>query len=222
MEKDLLFKSLGNLGYPLFEYDKTPDENEVLAEIAKSSELRFWEGFPIILARLMETKKFNYDKTKEYLDGQKHRKNLHFLLTVSFALFRFLGLKTKPPSQLIKNGSVDNARITVFQLNFKKSVEISEGDIKLSPSRLITAFKNYTAQPKWNVRDYLALKDDFDLEHSLSQIFSRKQRELLFKRLHGEKMTKTEQEYYSRSVKKKLIALANPDLHKLASKLINR
>ena len=222
MDKNLLIKRLKDLGYPLFDSSSIVNGNEVLAEIAKSKEPRFWEGFPIVLAHLLDTKKFNYDKMKEYLDGQKHRINLHFLLTVSFALFRFLGLKTKPPSQLIKNGSVNNNGITDFQLNFKKSVEISGGDIKLSPSRLITAFKNYTAQPKWNVRDYLALKDDFDLEHSLSQIFSRKQRELLFKRLHGEKMTKTEQEYYSRSVKKKLIALANPDLHKLASKLINR
>jgi hypothetical protein len=40
------------------------------------------------------------------------------------------------------------------------------------------------------------------------------------KKLKGEKMTKTEREYFSRSVKKKVLALANPDLHKLATRLV--
>ena len=49
-----------------------------------------------------------------------------------------------------------------------------------------------------------------------------KQKELFMKRLKGEKMTKTEREYYSRSVKKKVQALANSDLHKLATTLIKK
>ena len=35
-------------------------------------------------------------------------------------------------------------------------------------------------------------------------------------------MTKTEQEYYSRSVKKKVLALANAELHSLARKLLEQ
>jgi len=35
-------------------------------------------------------------------------------------------------------------------------------------------------------------------------------------------MTKTESEYFSRSVKKKVVALANSDLHKLATTLIKK
>jgi len=34
------------------------------------------------------------------------------------------------------------------------------------------------------------------------------------------KLSKTETEYFSRVVKKKLLALANPDLHRLARRLI--
>lgn len=33
-------------------------------------------------------------------------------------------------------------------------------------------------------------------------------------------MTKTEKEYYSRAVKKKVVALANPELHRLAQRLM--
>jgi len=39
------------------------------------------------------------------------------------------------------------------------------------------------------------------------------------KKLRSEKMTKTEREYYSRAVRKKVLALANADLHVLAVKL---
>jgi hypothetical protein len=66
------------------------------------------------------------------------------------------------------------------------------------------------------------MKDEFDLEYALSQVFSKKQKELFLKKLKGEKMTKTEREYFSRSVRKKALALANPDLHNLATKLFKK
>jgi len=53
-------------------------------------------------------------------------------------------------------------------------------------------------------------------------MFSPKQKELFKKRLEGLPLTKTEQEYYSRSVKKKVVALANADLHGLARKLLEK
>ncbi|MFH1877188.1 MAG: hypothetical protein ABH883_00065, partial [Candidatus Omnitrophota bacterium] len=61
---------------------------------------------------------------------------------------------------------------------------------------------------------------ELSLEYALSQIFSPKQKNLFFKKLRGEKMTKTEQEYYSRAVKKKITALSNSRLHKLAQKIL--
>jgi hypothetical protein len=57
---------------------------------------------------------------------------------------------------------------------------------------------------------------------ALSQVFSPKQSELFRKKLEGLPMTKTEQEYYSRSVKKKVLALANAELHALARKLLEQ
>jgi hypothetical protein len=54
------------------------------------------------------------------------------------------------------------------------------------------------------------------------QMLSPKQKELFKKRLEGLPLTKTEQEYYSRSVKKKVVALANAELHGLARKLLEK
>jgi hypothetical protein len=64
------------------------------------------------------------------------------------------------------------------------------------------------------------VKEEFGLEYSLSQVFSPKQKELFLKKLKGEVLTKTEKEYFSRAVKKKVQALANADLHRLARKLL--
>jgi hypothetical protein len=54
----------------------------------------------------------------------------------------------------------------------------------------------------------------------LSQLFSPKQKESFQKRLKEEVLNKTEKEYYSRRVIKKVSALANPELHRLAQKLM--
>jgi len=87
-------------------------------------------------------------------------------------------------------------------------------------SEVVNTFKNYFKHAELNFKDYVNMKDDFELEYSLSKLFSNKQKELFMKKLKGEKMTKTEREYFSRSVKKKLLALANSDLYKLATKLV--
>lgn len=62
--------------------------------------------------------------------------------------------------------------------------------------------------------------EELSLEYALSQMFSPKQKELFKKKLEGLPLTKTEKEYYSRTVKKKVVALANPELHRLAQKLM--
>lgn len=56
----------------------------------------------------------------------------------------------------------------------------------------------------------------------LSTLFPPKQKELVLKKLNGEPLTKTEQEYYSRIVKKKLEALANSEIRKIASSLTKK
>jgi len=45
---------------------------------------------------------------------------------------------------------------------------------------------------------------------------------LFQKKLAGTPLSKTEGEYYSRTVKKKLAALANAELHSLARKLLEQ
>jgi hypothetical protein len=60
-----------------------------------------------------------------------------------------------------------------------------------------------------------------DLDRYMDQIFSSKQKELFLKKLNKGALTKTEKEYFSRVVKKKVSALADPELHSLSKKLLN-
>lgn len=60
------------------------------------------------------------------------------------------------------------------------------------------------------------------LTRFLDLLFPDKQKELIFKRLEHRHLTKTEREYYSRVVKKKLVAVADPELQELAGLLTQR
>ncbi len=57
------------------------------------------------------------------------------------------------------------------------------------------------------------------LDLHLNTLFAPKQKELILKKLEGEPFTKTEQEYYSRVVKKKLDALADSKVTRIAKSL---
>lgn len=91
----------------------------------------------------------------------------------------------------------------------------------MSAQRLKTVFNNYFNQAQNKLNELLLVKDELSLEYSLSQVFSPKQKELFLKKLKREKLTKTEREYFSRVVKKKVLALANPELHRLSQKLLD-
>ena len=60
------------------------------------------------------------------------------------------------------------------------------------------------------------------LDIYLDRLFSPKQKELIFKKRNGLAFTKTEREYYSRIVRKKLEAIANEEVGKIARSLITK
>jgi len=64
-------------------------------------------------------------------------------------------------------------------------------------------------------------KRESSFQDALSELFTEKQKELLFKVLNKETLTKTEKEYFSRVVKKRLKALRNPDLQLAATTLLD-
>jgi len=220
MKKPTLLKRIKELGYPLFEAEKSVDVNETLAEVVKSRDLRLWEGFPLLLANSLERDLFDYKVTQMHLKNLYERKHLQYLTMMSLALYEYLKLKFSYIDKLYNSNYFNKNLFHEFIECLKEKQDLKLNNRQLSSVRVINTFKNYFKQAEINFKDYIGLKDEFDLEFALAQVFSKKQKELFMKKLKGEKMTKTEREYFSRSVKKKVLALANSDLHKLAIKLI--
>ncbi|MBZ0166498.1 MAG: hypothetical protein K8I00_06795, partial [Candidatus Omnitrophica bacterium] len=91
----------------------------------------------------------------------------------------------------------------------------------LAAQRVKNSFESYLSYKNMQQEKLSAKFKEMSMEYALSQIFPAKQKELFKKRLNREKMTKTEREYYYRVVKKKAQALANPELHRMAQKIMD-
>jgi len=220
MNKKAVLEKAKSLGYPLFEVEETIDANKILAEIVESEDLRLWEGFPVMLANSLEKDLFDFDGILDYLSRNQEREHFLNLVMISIALYDFLELRLSFADQVYQSNYFNKNRYKEFLKGFKQKKYFVALGKELSSDRLVNTFKNYFRRADLDLKEFTEMQDEFELEFALSQIFSKKQKELFFKKLKSEKLTKTEREYYSRSVRKKVLALSNSDLHKLALRLV--
>ncbi|OGL92097.1 MAG: hypothetical protein A3I43_03255 [Omnitrophica WOR_2 bacterium RIFCSPLOWO2_02_FULL_50_19] len=216
-----LYNKLTELGFPLFHNKEPRDANGTLAEMAKSTDLRLWEGFPVVLANSAEKGLLDYGDAKRLLDDNRDKNNLDRLAAMSLALYKNLSLKfywTKKLQEKLPAGS--GGLLKEYLAKLKDAADFKVGEKTMSPARLKNVFNNYYKQASSGLSDLLSTKEQFGLEFAMSQVFSPKQKELFLKKLHNEKLNKTEREYYSRVVRKKVQALANSELNNLAQKLM--
>jgi hypothetical protein len=221
--EDLVF-NLGRLGYSLV----TPDVQEVgedqvvelLAELVDSKDLRLVEGFPVVLANCAQ-RGMNLDFAAllaKHKPRSLKRQDLEKLLLASSDLLTRQGLE-KPKG--LEKVSV-SLRAKYGDLLAADLLTLGR-KVSLSTERLRNALRRYSANMETSRSRRKKEKDkqrrSFQLSYYLSTLFSPKQKELVLKKLNGEPLNKTEQEYFSRTVKKKLEALANPEVKKVAAAL---
>ncbi len=221
MKNSDLRKRVSALGFALFGTEEGQNANLTLAEMVKSSDLRFWEGFPVVLANSAEQGLFNYKKVAGYLKHPSDKACLSSLTAMSLALYKFFNLKFSWAEELFESLSKERKKecAELFE-ELKVDKEFTVSGRQMSAQRLKTVFSNYFTQSRAKLNDLLLVKDELSLEYALAQVFSPKQKELFLKRLRREKFTKTEKEYFSRVVKKKVLAVANPELHRLSQRLL--
>lgn len=226
-----LNERVAKLGFPVFEIDPKSETNRTLAEVVQSKDKRLWEGFPVMLANAMDANLFDYEQLRNtFLHSNAEVSKLHCLMALSLALYRVSDLDeawTEHLRQYVRREEGPEPEDFVEKL--KNESEFRVCGRHMSSERLLTAFRNYyahalsdagTGKTHRFVSELLSAKLVSDLDYSLSQVFSAKQKQLVLKKFRGEKLTKTEKEYFSRAVKKKLLALANQELHQLATKLL--
>ena len=218
-----LEKKLSDLGLPLMEVEKQEDVNQTLAEVVESDNVRYWEGFPVLLVSAAKTGNFNAQEVEAYFAGKADRRKWRALLKMSVALYPVMKKYFEFARQMEKGLSAEESK---WVEEFRKKARMRTNDNfvlenkKFSFLRLKTLLDNYMQEESFKERKMQAKHDELSLEYAFSQLFSPKQKELFKKKLGGEPLTKTEKEYFSRAVKKKVLALANPELHRLAQKLL--
>ena len=221
MNDNNLLKRLGTLGFPLLASEKEEDANLALADLVESGDLRLWEGFPVVLANSAERGLFDYHTALKYLKGHSDKLYLQLLLALSLSFYEASKLKFAWHKRLYGFLNKEGRRqYGNYLLAFKNNQELDLRGKLLSSQRVKANFNNYSRQAQEGFRDFLSVNDELGLEYALSQVFPPKQKELFLKKLRHEKLTKTEREYFSRVVKKRVLALANSELHRLSQKLL--
>jgi len=221
MANNKLFENLDRLGFSLMEPKEDFNANKTLAEVVQSKNTRLWEAFPVLLANAAHEYSFDKDQVLKNLTTREDQESFQDLLLLSLALYQYYHLSFDWSNQLKKQLSDRDA---VLLQKFRNN--IAHGDIfyvgkkRFIPDRLFEIFNNYFKKDAEKTKQLKEKYEELSLEYALSQVFSPKQKELFKKKLNGEPLNKTEREYYSRAVKKKVSALANPNLHRLAQKLM--
>lgn len=216
--------SLAQFGFPLAKAPKT-DPNELLKTIAQSDDPRLLEGFPVVLAHALnqDPSKLALDRTEASLKGSPGRERFQRLVGLSLALFDLYSLL--PGGRRLKV-SLATSETAEIGLNLARNQPVSLGeDIELDSPSLKNTFLQRVVHARTPVSsesgDRKGFKEDSRKEYHLSLLMSPRQKDLLYKKVYGESMTKTEREYFSRVVKKKLQALVDPDLNRLALKALS-
>ncbi|MDP8213086.1 MAG: hypothetical protein P9X22_07365 [Candidatus Zapsychrus exili] len=218
MDKKELTKKLNKLGLPLFETSEEFDVNKALSEVVLSNEPRFLEGFPVLLANAAKNYDFDYDMVEQLLPSEDDKESFRYLFLLSLSLYKSYHLKFSWTNKYYENLDDDDRQEMV---RFRNYLAYNSGNFLvykhlLSPQRVKNTFQSYFSEEALESQKKRAKHEELSLEYALSQVFSPKQKELFLKKVNGEKLSKTEKEYYSRAVKKKVVALANSELNSLA------
>jgi len=175
-----------------------------------------------VLMNAVKDNKFNFNSVASSLN-EADRKRLHSLVLLSLTLYKYYHLSPSWMGRFKEN--LTNADKNTLN-NFRKLLDhhnsVNFAGMDFQTDRLKKTFELYFEKEAENSKQKKEKDQELSLEYSLSQMFSPRQKELLKKKLEGLSLTKTEREYYSRTVKKKVVALANAELHRLAQQLSQR
>jgi len=216
MKKSDLIDSLAGLGFPLMipEKKKSPEDiSRILKELAMSDDVRLIEGFPVVLAYCI-CNGFELDMNLLISGTPELLENLEKLIWISAELLKKKDIELPEGLQAAVLKIKDK-----YDDLFSHEVILLNHGIHLSSERLHTIFLRYSEDLGKN--GYLKQEQEkqheaFKLHLFLSRLFSPKQKEIILKKYKGEPLNKTEQEYYSRKIKKKLEAVCNKEVRKIA------
>ncbi|MFO7599926.1 MAG: hypothetical protein R6X27_08975, partial [Candidatus Desulfacyla sp.] len=226
MRTEDIIKGLWNLGRTSTQNGENQVEEakiiEVLDALFASGDLALIELIPILLSLFFQSG-FSVNLTPLFdrygIDSQQSETIQKFLL-ITLSLLKEENLP-------LPAGSIDQETLLKKRWGDLVSSHVLElgNGISLQINRLREVFRQFAGQPpeaqpvRIEEEQGAVTPPPPQIHRHLRLLFSAKQEELILKKLNGEPLTKTEREYYSRVVKKKLKALADKNLQELASRL---
>ena len=149
-------------------------------------------------------------------------KRLLFFVALSLVLYENMGVSSPWVMLLHDFFKKENLEdlYREFYANFVKQNQLTFKEPSFHfKMRTADLRRNFTAavssgRARWG--QALAVQRDEDVDELFSRLFAPGQRAILKKMLHHEELTKTERETFSRVVKKKLLAIIDPECQRVA------
>lgn len=225
LEKQLLLRDLDRYGYSLVQPESS-NASETLSRMLRSDEGRLLEGIPVVLTNvLMNKHKLDLEDFEESLPNALQRR---FRILAALTYF-FLLLVPDSDYARTQLGKYLKKREPALLEQVQQKVDAGQafnlaGGVSLDSQRLQNTYENYVVSQLIQSEENLSKKLDSQRQmtflESLAELFTERQRLLLFKQLNKEQLSKTEREYYSRTIKPRLKALSNKDVRSLAAALL--
>lgn len=233
-KKRALLDDLDKLGYGLFRPEEKIDLQETLKSLVESNDPRLCESFPIVIYNCsMNKNEPNYcdfsSVVKSFRENKENREAFLQLLYLSLLTFKLFNEKEHLASDLNKlfeKKHVLTRFRKTFDSKFVDSSNVDVGNTRLNLGRMKNIFLNFLIAKEENeqktLSETLEFRKNLQTELFLSRLFPPKQKEIIKKKLRGEKLNRSEAQYYSRVIKKRLKAIADDEVHKLAGSLIGK
>lgn len=156
-----------------------------------------------------------------YWESSAKRQNLEKLLFISAELFRRAGIPApRNLPQIAESLKSRHAGLSsAGELQLTGGPRVSVADLRAALTQLAGSVGPAPVEPEKVSTADSRRAWSAHLPALLDLLFSEKQKELVFKKLRGQHLTKTEREYYSRVVKKKLAAIADGEMQEVAALL---
>ena len=200
----------------------TPDQVVIILDaLARAEDPALVTRFPAILAVCI-CKGIEINSQALFSrcrDSKLERRNMEKLLLISTCLLHRENIAVP-----------ENLEKTIEPLKSKNRALFSNDTIQLSSGVCVSITNMYETLKKYifastDVKTAKAMavaRPSTQLSIHLDWLFSPRQKDLIFKKLNKESLTKTEREYYSRVVRKKLKAIAMSEVREIADTLTGK
>jgi hypothetical protein len=202
----------------------------ILDALASSNDPALVVRFPVVLSICARNgvSLNSHALFSKYWESSPKKQNLEKLLLLTDELFELEGIDAPQNLKKIagplktKYGTLISTRLLSLSSGLTISIRTVQNTLRDYKAKI----KNAMPAPKSAIAGYPRkpgkVKRSAELDARLGRLFSPKQKDLVFKKLNREPFTKTEREYYSRVVRKKLLAIANEQVNRIAIKLTQK